>query len=908
MVLNTVVSDIIGAAPRAQHALKQPWHRRMIAAWLVFALLLPVSTSMAAATTAQQTSSPADKPLLQAPAESETPPPVTIADPSVTNAGTRAEVTALNQALETRRAALASTKERLRIAQARLEGLNAEFDELQQRLQTARLDLTRNYADLLRNRLARLQRQHLADNFVQSIKSQLEAAHIEQFRLEEVDAALPDHGMDSAVAQRRARLLSELSDAVSAHIKVLNEYFQVVVTVEERIHDYQALVQQRLFWLPSTDPVGLDYFSQLAGAATRLLSIDRWSGLLASVPVALISKPLTTGLLILLVLILTLTRKRVKQRLLASGEPVGNVSEDRAGHTLTALVCSIILALPGALLLALGAVLVSGEAEFNTALSSGFLHAGFVFLALNTVQQITRPGGLTERHFNWGGTTLRALRSGVQRLLVVLLPITLLKPLATGFLGQQDSESMARLLFTIGSLALSWFAHRVLGASLQNTLAVRTRRLLRPTYIFAVVTPLVLTGLAIYGYYDTAVQLERTLFFSGCWLGAVVLMYYLGLRALSVRQRQLTLQQLREQRAVEREQAMARQAAEDLGEDLSASLELPEIDLHAVSAQSQSLMRLAAGGLVVLGLWLLWSNVLPAFKVFDDITLWTIAAASQGGDATAITLGDLALALALIVTTILAARNLPGTLEVAVLSRMNLAPGTGYAISTMLSYIIVIGGVVAALAVIGAQWAKLQWLIAALGVGLGFGLQEIVANFVSGIIILFERPIRVGDTVTVGTTTGTVSRIRIRATTLVNWDRKEQIIPNKTFVTQDLTNWTLSDSVTRVIISVGVAYGSDVDQVRELLGDIAAANPRVSDVLPPTVFCVGLGDSSVNFEVRVFVKSVLDIMPLSHEMHAEILRCFSSAGIAIPFPQRDIHFHTPNNSNGGNPAGQPAEV
>jgi len=257
-----------------------------------------------------------------------------------------------------------------------------------------------------------------------------------------------------------------------------------------------------------------------------------------------------------------------------------------------------------------------------------------------------------------------------------------------------------------------------------------------------------------------------------------------------------------------------------------------------------------------------------------------------------ITLADLLLALLVATGTILAVKNLPGTLEVTVLSRMNLEPGTGYAITTITTYLLVLTGFIICLAVIGVQWSKLQWLVAALSVGLGFGLQEIVANFVSGIILLFERPIRVGDTVTIDGVTGTVSRIRIRATTLVDWDRKEQIIPNKTFVTQDLTNWTLSDPITRVTLRVGVAYGSDVDKVQDILIKVARANKRVLNDPVPAVFCVGLADSSINFEVRVFVKDLTDIMPLSHEIHAAITKALKEAGIDIPFPQRDIHIRT----------------
>ncbi|MBV6695495.1 mechanosensitive ion channel, partial [Serratia quinivorans] len=129
--------------------------------------------------------------------------------------------------------------------------------------------------------------------------------------------------------------------------------------------------------------------------------------------------------------------------------------------------------------------------------------------------------------------------------------------------------------------------------------------------------------------------------------------------------------------------------------------------------------------------------------------------------------------------------------------------------------------------ILGVAWEKLQGLAAALTVGLGFGLQEICANFVSAIIILFERPVRIGDTVTIGSYSGTVSRIRIRATTVTDFDRKEVIIPNKAFVTERLINWTLSDTVTRIIIQVGVAYGSDLDKVKTILMKAAKDNPKV---------------------------------------------------------------------------------
>jgi len=182
-----------------------------------------------------------------------------------------------------------------------------------------------------------------------------------------------------------------------------------------------------------------------------------------------------------------------------------------------------------------------------------------------------------------------------------------------------------------------------------------------------------------------------------------------------------------------------------------------------------------------------------------------------------------------------------------------------------------------------------EWLVAALTVGLGFGLQEIFANFVSGLILLFERPIRIGDTVTVGTTTGTVTRIRTRATTITDWDRKELIIPNKSFVTGDVVNWTLSDPITRLTIRVGVAYGSDVELIEQLMRELAEEHPLVLDDPAPIVFFCGFGDSALSFELRVFFKDVLKRTALTHELNKAINERFARHGIEIAFPQRDIH-------------------
>src|SRR5690606_33943584 len=243
----------------------------------------------------------------------------------------------------------------------------------------------------------------------------------------------------------------------------------------------------------------------------------------------------------------------------------------------------------------------------------------------------------------------------------------------------------------------------------------------------------------------------------------------------------------------------------------------------------------------------------------DNVVLYEFASAGgEAADMVPISLADALGALFIIVVALLLAGNLPGLLEVSVLSRLQLAQGSAYAITTLLSYIIVGVGFVSMLGTLGVSWDKLQWLVAALSVGLGFGLQEIFANFVSGLIILFERPLRIGDTVTIGNVSGTVSRIHIRATTITDFDRKEMIVPNKAFITGELTNWSLSDTITRVTVKVGVAYGSDLELTRKLLLQIADDNPRVLKDPAPLVFLLAFGASTLDHELRVHVRELVD--------------------------------------------------
>jgi len=311
--------------------------------------------------------------------------------------------------------------------------------------------------------------------------------------------------------------------------------------------------------------------------------------------------------------------------------------------------------------------------------------------------------------------------------------------------------------------------------------------------------------------------------------------------------------------------------------------------MEKINAQSLRLSKL----ILLIGfsalLYLVWSDLLSVLGYLDQVSLWDAGEGDLVDDA--LSISDFFTALLVVAVTFIMARNLPGLLEVMVLSRLALKQGSAYAISSLLSYTIVGTGIVMSLATLGVSWDKLQWLVAALSVGLGFGLQEIFANFISGLIILFERPIRIGDTITLGNLHGTVSRIRIRATTVTDFDRKEIIIPNKTFVTDQLINWSLSDNVTRVVLTYGVSHGSDLPLVHKLLRQAADENARVLDDPEPQVFCLSYGPHSLNFELRIFVNDLLDRLFAADEVNCRVDELFKEAGVKIAFEQLDVWLH-----------------
>lgn len=290
-------------------------------------------------------------------------------------------------------------------------------------------------------------------------------------------------------------------------------------------------------------------------------------------------------------------------------------------------------------------------------------------------------------------------------------------------------------------------------------------------------------------------------------------------------------------------------------------------------------------------LYLQWNDLAGVLNYLDTIYLWKDESLVNGVITLnkSLSLADIIIAALVLVVTVILNRNLPSLMERMVMLKPNPRfKSTSYTVRILSSYIIIALGIVFAAGALGISWNNLQWLVAALSVGLGFGLQEIFANFVSGIIILFERQLRVGDIVTLNNLSGTVSKIRIRATTIVSFDNKEVLIPNREFITTALTNWSLSNTVTKVEFAIGVSYDADINKAKGILHQIVRGCKYLAAEKPYNIYVSSLDASCVTIMCEVFVNEIGNRKPTTDYLSTETLRRFAEAGIEIPFNQLDV--------------------
>ncbi|MFP4075101.1 MAG: mechanosensitive ion channel domain-containing protein [Halochromatium sp.] len=705
-------------------------------------------------------------------------------------------------------------------------------------------------------------------------------------------------------AQVREQLLRQ-RDLLERALRLKESYQRAIADLDfvadqyaDLVKRYRDFLAENLLWVRNAAPITQQPFAPLPQAVWWLVAPDHWASVLrAARQAAATSTVFWLGLLSVLGLLAA--SPFLHRRIRDYAEPMRRISTDRFAYSLSALGLTLLLALPWPLLAA-----VLGWALHNTprasafvlAVGQGLLTIALPFYYLRAFRLLCMRGGVAARHFRWNSESLEQLRHGFKLAALLLLPIGFVAetigsahhPAFDGTLGR-----LALMLLCLGLSALTaWLLHPSGGVFKHQLAAQPTAWLSRSRllwYPLVVAMPAALAALALAGFIYTAGTLLTSVA-ALLWLAlALVVFHQMVARWLVLTRRGLALEAALERRA----QREAQREAQEQGAQWSDANDDP-VDLAALDSQTRQLLNSSIAIIAAVGFWMIWSDVLPALNQFDGITLWSYTAEIDGvEELVPVTLGDLGMILVLAGVALIAVKNLPALLEILLLKNTEISTSARYTLVTLTRYLVTAIGLLLVVGALGLQWSQVQWLIAALSVGIGFGLQEIVANFISGLIILFERPVRVGDTVTIGDITGTVTRIQIRATTIRNWDKQELLVPNKEFITGRLLNWTLSDQVNRLVIPVGVAHGSDTGKALALLAEVAAEHPKVLADPEPVITFEGFGEHALNLVLRCYLDSLDFRLPVISELHQAIEAKFGAAGIQIALPQRHVELRAP---------------
>jgi potassium efflux system protein len=699
----------------------------------------------------------------------------------------------------------------------------------------------------------------------------------------------------------RRDLLVQAENTYSSYMQILGDLDIAQRRLLESTDEYREFIGENLLWIPSA-PIVLTGDWEFTGSAfLTALSPKAWLEAASDLTGSISEHSAEAVLALLLFAALLLSRKPLAVRNRAMNDRIGRLSSDRIGLTLAALGIAALRAAPLPVLFAITGWFLSSAAQlhpFSTVVTvSLFAVAPFLYNVL-LFRVLSAEDGVLHVHFAWQQKNLVIIRRQFDRLAAIGAPLVFATVLFYASEVAADRATMGRIMFValmiVLSLIIRPLAHPVTGVAASYYNEQTTGWMLKLRWFWyglAVGGPLLLAVLSLIGYLYTSLTLT-SLLVDTIWLAlALIVVNLIVLRWIALTHQKLALKILLREREAQRASRENDDDSESEGEPPVA--ESKPLDLDEVDAQTRKLLRWVLIVVAALFGWGIWSEVFPAFRLLDQVALWSQIGVVDGVETIIpVTLADLLLAALVAAGAVIASKNLPGLMEIAILQRLTLQPGSRYAINTLTRYTVFTIGAISVLNIIGWNWSQIQWLVAAFSVGLGFGLQEIVANFVSGLIILFERPIRVGDTVTVGQLSGTVSRVRIRATTITDWDRKEIVVPNKAFITEQVVNWTLADPITRVVVPVGIAYGSDIELAQKVMEDTLHSLELVLDDPESQVFFLGFGDSSLDFSLRVYARQLADRLPLMHTVHTSILTALREHGIEIPFPQRDLHLRS----------------
>ncbi|MDI3438541.1 miniconductance mechanosensitive channel MscM [Erwinia aphidicola] len=670
----------------------------------------------------------------------------------------------------------------------------------------------------------------------------------------------------------------------------------------DALNEVKEATHRYLFWTADVSALSFSYPLDLARDLQRLLSLDTLGQLGGAMVMMVTSRETVLPIIgaILLVGFSISSRRHFRRFLERASSKVGKVTQDHFSLTMRTVFWSILVALPLPVLwAALGYGLQHAwPYPIAVAIGDGVTASVPLLWAFMISNSFARSQGLFIVHFRWPQARVARAMRFYTLCIGLVVPLIMLLIAFDNLEDREFSATLGRLCFILicGALSMVTVSLKRAGIPLHLDKEGNGENFINNVLWNAMIAIPLLAALAsCIGYLATAQALLARLETSVAIWFLLLVIYHIIRRWMLIQRRRIAFDRARQrraeilaQRARSEEELTAQQTAAD-----NIDVEEPVIDLDAISAQSLRLVRSILTLIALVSVIVLWSEIHSAFGFLENIRLWDVSTTVQGVEnLQPITLGSVLIAVLVLIITTQLVRNMPALLELALLQHLSLTPGTGYAVTTITKYLLILIGGLSGFSMLGVDWSKLQWLVAALGVGLGFGLQEIFANFISGLIILFEKPIRIGDTVTIRDLTGSITRINTRATTITDWDRKEIIVPNKAFITEQFINWSLTDPVTRVVLTIPAAAEANSEEVTNVLLTAAQRCSYVLDTPQPEAFLVDLQQGIQLFELRIHAAEMGHRMPLRHELHQLILRGYHEHGLEMPFPPFQVRMET----------------
>ncbi len=680
-------------------------------------------------------------------------------------------------------------------------------------------------------------------------------------------------------------LLTRLGKLRQTLMQTLRETIDAERDLEQRSDAARAELNRLLFWIPV--PPGTRTVPELAQSLAWTTSPTNWRAAGAVLRDEAMRRPFWPAVALVVAAGLFAGRRRLQRGLVSLAPAAVTYERYRIGHALVALAITLALALPGPIVMwTVGNLLrfAPDTQPFPQVVGDVLPRVALLVLALSTLAWLLDRRGVGVSHFGWDERSLTFAARALRRFAALFVPMVFIAALnLLEHAPYANRESLGRLAMNVAMIALAVFLVYLLRrkSPLMQRLFARAPRSwpvkLHAVWLGALVAvPLGTAALAVAGYFVAAAYFFARMLYSLFLVIGALTLY--GLIALWVRLRGSSLVLRQDKEAAQPADA----AREEAGSEI-AKVSSPRLDIAAIGEQTRSLLDVLTTLVLLGGMWAVWKDAVPMLSVIGDYALWTSTETVDGKPVThALTVTGLFLAILVGVVTAVAVRNVGALLDIVLLQRIEMQADATYAIKVVARYALTAAGVMLASNILGIGWSDVQWLVAALSVGLGFGLQEIFANFVSGLIILAERPIRIGDVVTVGDVSGTVSRIRARATMLVDFDNKEVLIPNKSFITDRVINWTLSNQTTRLLLKISVPTGTDMALAQRVILETVQRNPDVLREPLPSVFFAGFGASSLDFEIHAFVDSLNKRLRVQHEINLAVDGVLREKGIKTP--------------------------